>query len=56
LCELAGNLSEDQFCHIKRVFGDGCNLLIKKGISPHDWFPNFEKLNETKLPEKTEFY
>ena len=33
-----------------------CDLLLRKGVFPYAWFDSFEKLNETKLPPKKEFY
>jgi len=56
LDRLAGNLEPNQFKHTRETFGDKCDLLLRKGVFPYDWFDSFEKLNETKLPPKEEFY
>ena len=31
-------------------------LLLRKGVYPHEYMDEWEKLNETTLPEKEEFY
>jgi len=56
LDKLAGNLEPNQFKHMRETFGDEFDLLLRKGVFPYDWFDSFEKLNETKLPPKEEFY
>ena len=32
------------------------DLMIQKGVYPYDYIDSFDKLNETKLPERREFY
>ena len=54
LNKLAENLEPNQFKHMREKFGDKCDLLLRKGVFPYDWFDSFEKLNETKLPPKEE--
>ena len=31
-------------------------LLLRKGVYPYEYIDDWEKFNETTLPEKTEFY
>ena len=31
-------------------------MLLRKGIYPYEYMDDWEKLNETTLPEKEEFY
>jgi len=49
---VAGNLEPNQFKHARETFGDECDLLLRKGVFPYDWFDSFEKLNETKTSTK----
>jgi len=56
LDKLVGNLEPNQFKYTRKTFGDECDLLLRKGVFADDWFDSFEKLNETKLPPKEEFY
>jgi len=35
---------------------DEFNLMIQKGIYPYDYIDNYERFNETKLPNNNEFY
>ena len=32
-----------------------CILLLRKGVYPHEYMDDWEKLNETSLPEKGDF-
>jgi len=56
LDKLAENLEPNQFKHTRETFGDECDLLLRTGVIPYDWFDSFGKLKETKLPPKEEFY
>ena len=31
-------------------------MLLRKGVHPYDYMDNWEKFNETALPEKEDFY
>ena len=54
---LNGNGEKNQFKHIKQAFNDKqCEFLANKGVFPYDRFDSFERLSETKLPEKEAFY
>jgi len=57
LYKLVNNLEKHQFKHMKQTFSDEqCEILLRKGVFPYDWFDSFEKLGETKLREKEIFY
>ena len=56
LDKLTANLNPEQLKHTREEFGEDCELLLRKGVFPSDWFDSFEKLNETKLPPKEAFY
>jgi len=56
LDKLTANLNSEQLKHTREEFGEDCELLLRKGVFPYDWFDSFEKLNETKLPPKEAFY
>ena len=36
--------------------GSDLQLLTRKGVFPYDWFDGFDRLGETNLPPKDEFY
>ena len=50
--KLAGNLEPNQFRNTRETLGDECDLLLRKGVFPYNWFHSFEKLNETKTSTK----
>ena len=56
--KLASNLSEDDFIYTKKYFTDPVqfNLMKRKGVYPYDYMDSFSKFNDTKLPEREEFY
>ena len=57
LDSLVNNLPKDDFINLGLCYsGDKFNLLTKKGVYPYDYIDSFEKLKETKLPPKEEFY
>jgi len=59
---LSKNLTKDEkihtlkFCSDKKYNNEQIDLLLRKGVFPYDWFNNIEKLKETKLPDKKDFY
>ena len=56
LANLVSNLSPEDLHCTKHVFKKNTNLLTRKGVYPYDYVSSFEKLSETRLPPKEEFY
>ena len=56
LANLVSNLSQDDFHNTKEVFKSNTELLTRKLVYPYDYVSSFEKLLETQLPPKKEFY
>ena len=56
LANLVGNLSPDDFRNTKHVFKSNTELLTRKGVYPYDYVSSLDKLSETQLPPKEEFY
>ena len=56
LANLVSNLSPDDFINTKHVFKKNVELLTRKGVYPYDYVSSLEKLSETCLPPKEEFY
>ena len=56
LSNLVGNLQQEDFINTKRVFKNNVDLLTRKGVYPYDYVSSLEKLSETQLPPKEEFY
>ena len=56
LSNLVGNLQPDDFHNTKQIFKENVNLLTRKGVYPYDYVSSLEKLSETQLPPKEEFY
>ena len=56
LSNLVGNLQPDDFHNTKEIFGENIDLLTRKGVYPYDYVSSIEKLSETQLPPKEEFY
>ena len=54
LDKLVNNLEPDEFKNLKEQFK--VELLVRKGVFPHDWFDSLEKLSERNLPPKESFY
>ena len=55
LDKLVANLSE--FEEISSFYqGDQLHLFLRKGVYPYDYVNSLEKLKETRLPSKEEFY
>ena len=56
LANLVSNLSPDDFNNTKHVFKSNTSLLTRKGVYPYDYVSSLEKLSETCLSPKEEFY
>ena len=56
LANLVGNLQSDDFQNTKEIMKDNINLLTRKGVYPYDYIGSLEKLSETQLPTKEQFY
>ena len=56
LANLVSNLSADDFYNTKHVFKKNTSLLTRKGVYPYDYVSSIDKLSETQLPPKDEFY
>jgi len=57
LDSLVSNLKKDQFRNMSLFYvGEELDLLLRKGVYPYDYVNRLEKLNETSLPTKDEFY
>ena len=56
LANLVGNLSPDDFHNTQQVFKKNTELLTRKGVYPYDYVSSLDKLSETNLPPKEEFY
>ncbi|CAH3144720.1 unnamed protein product, partial [Porites evermanni] len=56
LANLVSNLRPDDFHNTKKIFKKNVDLLTRKGVYPYDYVSSLEKLTETHLPQKEEFY
>ena len=56
LANLVSNLSPDDFHNTKHTFKTNTSLLTRKGVYPYDYVSSLDKLSETQLPTKDEFY
>ena len=56
LANLVSNLSLDDFHNTKHVFKKNTLLLTRKGVYPYDYVSSIDKLFETQLSSKEEFY
>ena len=56
LANLVGHLQSDDFHNTKEIFKENINLLTRKGVYPYDYVFSIEKLSETQLPPKDQFY
>ena len=56
LANLVSNLSPNDFHNTKYIFRTNTSLLTRKGVYPYDYVSSLEKLSETCLPPKEEFY
>ena len=56
LANLVSNLQPSDFINTKHVFKTNTSLLTRKGLYPYDYVSTLDKLSETQLPPKEEFY
>ncbi|CAH3197162.1 unnamed protein product [Porites evermanni] len=56
LANLVSNLSADDFHNTNHIFKKNVELLTRKGVYPYDYVSSLDKLSETQLPPKKEFY
>ena len=56
LANLVSNLQPSDFKNLNRVIKENTSLLTRKGVYPYDYVSSIDKLKETKLPSKDEFY
>ena len=56
LAKLVSNHTPRDFKNLNRVIKNNSSLLTRKGVYPYDYVTSIDKLKETKLPSKDEFY
>ena len=56
LANLVSNLQPSDFINTKHFFKNNTQLLTRKGVYPYDYVSSLDKLSETQLPPKEEFY
>ena len=56
LANLVSNLQPTDFQNLNRVIKHNTLLLTRKGCYPYDYVSSIDKLKETKLPSKEDFY
>ena len=56
LADLVSNLQPTDFKNLNRVIKHNSSLLTRKGVYPYDYVTSINKLKETKLPSKEDFY
>ena len=56
LANLVSNLQSSDFHNTKYTFKSNTSLLTRKGVYPYDYVSSLDKLSETQLPPKEEFY
>ena len=53
---LTKGVSSEHITHTKNRFKDKTYLLLRKGVYPYDYMDKPERMEETRLPNKEEFY
>ena len=53
---LVKNHNPSDFKNLKKAIKDNTSLLTRKGVYPYDYVTSINKLKETKLPSKEDFY
>ena len=56
LANLVSNLNPSDFKNLNRVINHNVSLLTRKGVYPYHYVTSINKLKETKLPSKEDFY
>ena len=56
LADLVKNLKSSDFKNLNRVLKNNSSLLTRNGVYPYDYVTSIDKLKETKLPTKEDFY
>ena len=57
LDKLVKNLISEDFKYLSGVFsGEKLELVQKKGVYPYEYFNNFKKFKESKLPDIDKFF
>ena len=56
LANLVSNLQPSDFKNLNRVIKENTSLLARKGVYPYDYVSSIDKLKQTKLPPKEDFY
>ena len=56
LANLVSNLQPSDFKNLNRVIKENTSLLTRKGVYPYHYVSSIDKLKETKLPSKEDFY
>ena len=56
LSKLVENLQSSDFKNLNKVIKHSSSLLTRKGVYPYDYVTSINKLKETKLPSKEDFY
>ena len=56
LANLVSNLESSDFKNLNKVIKNNSSLLTRKGVYPYDYVTSIDKLKETKLPSKEDFY
>ena len=56
LSKLVENLQLSDFKNLNEEIKNNSSLLTRKGVYPYDYVTSINKLKETKLPSKDEFY
>ena len=56
LANLVSNLQPSDFKNLNRVIKENTSLLTRKGVYRYDYVSSIDKLKETKLPSKEDFY
>ena len=56
LANLVSKLQPSDFKNLNRVIKNNSSLLTRKGVYPYDYVASINKLKQTKLPSKEDFY